>query len=272
MDYGIPAFIAVSIKVSNEKDEQHYLFEKHFIDNDDMLPLRMKKFENKTVHRVSKIPIEERWLCSTGRCQSGFTIYAKDFHKAYAHLSDAEKYYYVREQNNDVHDNGIIEEEDEDEDEQADRRSDDDEVAAAGNTEPELPVMTAKERKRLRFDNTRFRMQKVAAIWRCFTEKKRRAYAVVAQKMNKLPLSGMLRTIPKFLSKMYVGGIKELIKNCLYEDFCYVSSKMLRNLREGPHPGNDENPTKEDREVPFGHEAVVVGTHIRMNEFFFHLC
>ena len=60
--------------------------------------------------------------------------------------------------------------------------------------------------------------------------------------------------------------MKELIKNCLYEDWCFVSSAMIRHLKSGTHGGNDVNETKEKKIRKFGPEKVKYGTYIRINE------
>ena len=124
----------------------------------------------------------------------------KSFYKSYRALTVTEKKEYLRE----------------------DEDNDDD-----GND-----ILTLGERKERRLINMSRRMRKVGQAWRSLLSAHKMAYASVAEKMNSLPITGMLTNIPQFLSG-------QVIKNCLFRDWCYVNSAMLTHLKRGSHGGND---------------------------------
>ena len=196
-----------------------------------MVSSRLQRLiDGKSLTAIRKIPIKEGWLRSNAQSQTAWTIHLKSFYEDYRALTDSEKKEFLRE----------------DEDEQID----------------EDDILTVGERKEQRLRNMSRRMRKVGAAWRSLPLLHKKAYALIARKMNSLPISGMLTNIPQFLSG-------QVIKKCLFRDWSYVNSAMLRHLKRGSHEGNSKNATITTRGVTFGKETVVVRSYIRIDELCF---
>lgn len=226
----------------------------------------MDKVEDITTAAIAAIPETEEFLRFNERQNlSAFDIFCLLFYNIFRLLSSAQQNVYIRsplrhemdvdEENSgglnyDEH-NDICDDDDNDTDDEVD-----DDVKDG--------AYTARERSAMALQNMILRSRKLSKVWNYVGSTRKRAFNEKAKKMDKLPVSGMLITLPSFFRTLVSDSLDKLIILCLYYDYKYLCKKMIAALKKG----SSKFKAEQERTYRFRHEHCVrVDTKISRRGF-----